>query len=283
LSKVYPHNFGDTPACHVDDYVDFTKNVFDRGRLKSDSIPRLDMEFTGGNVSKSRFHTAEEDRMDVENIVAKERERMEAEIEELREEANDLLEAAKEKTKASELQAKELIDDARRKTEEIEAIAYQAGFAQGEQAGTALAEQKMEPVIRNLTKVIASAADQEERILREREEELVRVAFVIARKVLHRELLLDESVVLSVVREALTKARRASTIALRVSPQDFRFLEGHMEQMKSLVDTETQIQIEPDPKVSRGGCRLSSNMGEIDSTLETMFENLEGYVWDKEE
>lgn len=179
--------------------------------------------------------------------------------------------------------AEQAIEEARRKTEEIEAQAYQAGFEQGEESGRKFQEQKMMSVIRNLEAVVRSARESRENWQQQCEEELVRLLRLVARKTIQRELRQDPSVVLDIVRRAIRLVQESSRIVLYVSPQDFGFIEEHLDQFHALVEDNARLNLEIDENISRGGCRLVSDTGEVDATLDTMFRNLDEEILGREE
>jgi flagellar assembly protein FliH len=179
-------------------------------------------------------------------------------------------------------QAGVIIEEGRKKAEETEATAYQAGFEQGETAGKQLAEQKIEPVIRGLRSVVENLAGRQEELLQAKEEEFVKGGLLIALQLIHREIRQDPSVVLDVVRAAIRKMQRASRLTIYVSAQDFKFLEDHLELLQTLTESGATVNIEPDASVGRGGCRVVSNTGEIDATIDSMIGQLKSQVWEED-
>jgi flagellar assembly protein FliH len=198
----------------------------------------------------------------------------------------ELLEAAQaeaaEILERANAEAGESLQAARRRGEEVEAAGYQAGFEQGEKAGQQLGEQKTEPLLNHLKTILEQIPDQHEELFRSREEQLVHIAYLVGLQVLHRELKQDESVVLDVVRAAMQKVRQATRVTVYVSPRDFQFLESHMESLKSLTGENETISLEPDEEMARGGCRIISNTGEVDATVNSMIENLRERLWESE-
>ena len=216
----------------------------------------------------------------------REAERMREEAQAGLKEAKETLAQARERAKVvsedARKSAEAMVEDARRRTEQIEAQAYQAGFEQGEEAGRALSKQKTESVIRSLRQVVEEAAAQRSELLSQSEEDLVKLAFLISLQVLQREIRQDPSVVLDVTRAALKKAKRTSRLILFVSPHDFRFVEEHLDQLRSSSGAGAEIKVEPDPDLARGGCRVQCDCGEVDASIEVMIDNLRKRVWPQE-
>ncbi|MBN1866129.1 hypothetical protein JW916_02435 [Candidatus Sumerlaeota bacterium] len=206
----------------------------------------------------------------------------ESEVERARKEIERQLEMAREALSEANRDAERIVEDARRRSEEIEAVAYQAGFQQGEEAGQRLSDQKTETAMRSLRELLEEIEKQRSEYVQSCEENLVRLALLIALRLIHREIRQDPSVVFDVVREAVTRVRRASRLTVFVSPHDFKFIEGHLDDLTGLTSRETRISIEPDSDIGRGGCRVTSNAGEVDATIDSMIHNIQKRLWEAE-
>ena len=203
---------------------------------------------------------------------SREARRLRAEARTLRDEAL----AARDRTLA---EVARRLEEPRARTDQIEAAAYQAGFQQGEEAGKRLGEQKAQSVLHRLEALVEETGRQQAQALHDSEQELVKLAVLIALQVVHRELRQDPSVVLDTVRAGIERLRRASRLTLHVSSQDFQFLEEHMEVLRSMAPATTPLSVEPDPTIAQGGCRIVSNTGEVDATVETAVHKLIERVW----
>jgi len=203
-------------------------------------------------------------------------------LEEARQRANAIHENAHRFAEETRRRAAEMLEEARRQVEEVEARAYQAGFAQGEEAGRRLGEQKVESVLKSLRSVIERMVAQRDALFKASEQELVRLAYLISLKVIHREIQQEPNVVLDMVRAALAKTHQASQITIQVSPTDFRFLEGQSELVRDLAGNRANVQIEPSSEVGRGGCRILSEAGEVDARVESMLDVFRKRIWEEE-
>ena len=186
-----------------------------------------------------------------------------AELESAREEAAQIVADAEER-------AAEIVRQAQRDSETVEARGYQAGFEQGEEAGRRLGDQKIETIVRSLGAMVESFTTHQRDLLVAGQEQMVKLASALALKLIQRELRQDPTVVLDVVREALARVQDAMNLTIHVSPSDFQFIEGHLEEFRRLTEGDAEIVLEPDPEVDRGGCRVKSDCGEVDATLRTM-------------
>ena len=110
--------------------------------------------------------------------------------------------------------------------------AYQKGFndglekgtVEGERTGFACASKKLEPVLESFRDALLQLKNLRAGTLRQIEKEVVELAIAIARKVVCREIEMDREVVLYVAREALSRIDEPGKIKIKMSPQDFEFI-----------------------------------------------------------
>jgi flagellar assembly protein FliH len=84
----------------------------------------------------------------------------------------------------------------------------------------------------------------------------------------------DPQVVLTIIENALQSSVRSDQYRIRVNPEDLE----HVTQQKPLflasISGLKNLSVEADPAISRGGCRVDSELGEVDATLETQLESI---------
>src|SRR5690606_5689503 len=98
---------------------------------------------------------------------------------------------------------------------------------------------------------------------------VVELALRIARQVVARELVQDPALIQAVARQAMAQlSGHASQRVLKLHPQDFALL--HQQLGDELNQAGWQLQA--DPSLTRGGCRVHSADTEVDATLETRWQ-----------
>jgi len=90
-------------------------------------------------------------------------------------------------------------EELKREFEARAQAAYQQGYAAGQAAGIQQASERIEPAAAALNHVVAELASLRRRFRSEVEEDTVKLAIAIARRVLHRELAVDPEAVLGLV------------------------------------------------------------------------------------
>jgi flagellar biosynthesis/type III secretory pathway protein FliH len=86
-----------------------------------------------------------------------------------------------------------------------------------------------------------------------------------------QELALSPAHIRSIVDGELARVRRARAIELHVHPDDRQLLDS-TEDMRSRLELAGALRVVEDAQLTRGGCVLITNLGEIDARLETRLE-----------
>ena len=179
-----------------------------------------------------------------------------------------------------ERRAEKIVEEARSQAEAIQRDAYHAGFEQGERAGEKLALQKIEPVMHTFEKLIEAINGEHETLTQRYESELIKIAFLIATEILKKTIEMDADVVRTVVSGALSKVSKSKTIKLIVSPPDEALIKQFMENQAGATWIPPHVGIESDAEIGRGGCKILTESGEIDATIETQLSMMRGVLWD---
>ena len=150
---------------------------------------------------------------------------------------------------------------------QIERDAYEKGFSQGQKDGFALGKKRLEESAKRLEAVINSLSGLKMRLYRESEEEILRLAIEIAKKIVHRELTVDTDAVLRTIRKATDFLNERTSIRILLNPADMDKVEEAVPQLKVEKKIES-VELVPDPSVSRGGCILETGFGTVNATIE---------------
>lgn len=147
--------------------------------------------------------------------------------------------------------------------EELERQAREEGFAAGRKEGLAAAASERDALVRRLESLLEAAVRPLDALDDATEQELARLATVIARRVLAHELTTSPTLIVQAVQQA-ARALPAATRALqvRVHPEDLAVLREHHV-------AEEHWQLLPDPSLERGDCLLESERSRLDARVET--------------
>ncbi|TPG07385.1 flagellar assembly protein FliH [Rhodanobacter glycinis] len=145
----------------------------------------------------------------------------------------------------------------------LERQAREEGYAAGHAEGKAAAQQQLRQRMAQLDALYESAARPLQALDEQTEQELARLATIVASRVIVRELQLAPGLIAKVVRQAAS-ALPAATRELRVHvhPDDLALLQ-------ELGAAESHWQLLADPALARGDCQLESARSRLDARVET--------------
>lgn len=157
--------------------------------------------------------------------------------------------------------------------------AYQQGVEAGKkELSESLQEEldrKLEDAAANFDSLVREFGAEIGRLNQDFDKAIVTLAIAIARRVVAREIDVDEGAVLARSREAIRKIIGVEKIKIHVNPSDEEYIRGHRNELSVYADSVKEIVIEADNKVDRGGCVIESELGNIDARVSTQFELIE--------
>ena len=142
----------------------------------------------------------------------------------------------------------------------LEREAFGKGFDQGEQAGAEAAGQRGEAMLHRLTQTLDELTTVRADMIRQTERQMVQLALAIARRIVQREVSLDPDLLLAMARVALERLGDSARVTVRLHPEDYAA--ANADRVVEL--TSSNVTIVQDARLSRGGCRVESDMGLLD-------------------
>lgn len=195
-------------------------------------------------------------------------------------------------------QAEQLILEAQAEAAQVLQRAQQAGYAAGLNAGRTEAEREFEPhvaeavqlrVQTRLNPVVAALTDATLRLVQDREQILLQweksaigLSIAIARRIVRRELQASPEPPRALIAEALELASGASSIVLKLHPDDVAELETSSSEWRQLLTGHRNLSVDADVTLARGDCRVETPEGEIDGRIETQFSRIVTELWGDE-
>ncbi|MDX2153261.1 MAG: FliH/SctL family protein [Bryobacteraceae bacterium] len=150
-------------------------------------------------------------------------------------------------------------------------LEYQRGRREGEAAGAQRADEKLRSHQERLAASIAETATYRDRYRRQAEQDLVRLALAIARRILQRELHIDPEAILGLVKVALEKIALREVQTVRVHSGDLPILKAHLDR----IGAPPSVKLEADPSLERGAVIFDTVRGQLDASVETQLQQIE--------
>jgi flagellar assembly protein FliH len=183
-----------------------------------------------------------------------------------------------------------MVDDAERLAKHLTANAdqrgysegYQRGLAEGRAEGTRLgrdeALQQAAAEARALSERWVAAIDQwearRERMFAEAREDVVRFAFALAERIVHRVVRVDASIVRDQLAVSLRLLGRPTALQISVNPEDRPVVEAILPDVKAALGRSTHVHLHDDPALERGGCVLATVGGYVDASIQTQLDRM---------
>ena len=152
----------------------------------------------------------------------------------------------------------------------VERDAFAKGFAQGERAGAEAAAVQGEAMLRRLMQTLEEVTDLRERMIRDTEEQMVRLALAIARRVVHREVSLDRDLIMAIARVAMDRIGDGAAVTIRLNADDYVAISA----ARQTPWTDGHVTVKADARVPRGGCRIESDLGLIDAGVDAQLQEI---------
>ncbi len=149
--------------------------------------------------------------------------------------------------------------------------AYQQGLAAGEAAAQQRVHQKLDPVLHGLNTMIAELTSLKKRVRAEAEDDAVKLAVAIARRVLYREIATDPEAILGLVKAAFSKLNARETQRLRVSPSDAAAIQEHRVRLQ----IPPGLEIASDGSLTPGSAIFETSRGDLDASVDTQLAEID--------
>jgi flagellar biosynthesis/type III secretory pathway protein FliH len=156
------------------------------------------------------------------------------------------------KTEAAAIRAR-----ARQEAEAARASAH----AEGYEAGRAEA-----------AKQLFDLARMQAELAKRTETQALQAVLLVSAELLGSTLQAEPQRILDVLAPQLARLRHAQRLLLKLHPDDAGWLEQHRSALQARcaeLQLDAQLELHADPSITRGGCMLEANVGELDARVET--------------
>lgn len=157
--------------------------------------------------------------------------------------------------------------------EDVEQRAYQEAYAKGREAGLAAARaetqqqlDRLKQQVAKLESILNTLAAPLRDLDAQVEEQLMHLALTVAKQLVRRELRIDPSQVIAIIRETVgLLPMSARDVRVHLHPEDAAVVR---ERLASPGQDRAWTIVE-DPVMTRGGCRVTTDTASIDARLES--------------
>jgi flagellar assembly protein FliH len=155
--------------------------------------------------------------------------------------------------------------------------AVQRGYAEGEAAARAALGESTKAINAELTMTVARISQMRSAIYKEAQADLLKLSIAIARRILHRELLVSPDILQSIVSVVLDKLDRQEVQRIRVHPA----MAARLDQDLKNLSQQRRIQVESDPMLAPGACIFETSRGNVDASIDSQLGEIERGLADR--
>jgi flagellar assembly protein FliH len=174
---------------------------------------------------------------------------------------------------------KEAFDQGRAEGHEAgHAEGHAEGLAEGLKTGEESAAAQIEEMTKAYAESMTAVAMFKDTLRAQVEDEVVRLALTVAKKIVHREIQIDRTIIHTLVRVALGRVSGKSAVVIRLSPVDYEYMVREREDLAK--EEGREITFESDNILTQGSCLIQTETGDIDARIEEEFHEVESLFFE---
>jgi len=167
-------------------------------------------------------------------------------------------------------EADQIITQAENNKEMIEKAAHEKGMQEVQKLVDEQVSQQIADFRKNLSETLEKVSTLHDDLAYQVESDLVKLSIEIAKKIVAREVNVDNEIALKLVKVSLKRLDSRIMAEVRLHPNDFAFIQDHREGL----DSHSSLKLIEDSSISKGGCLIHTETGDIDAKLESQFEEI---------
>ncbi len=161
---------------------------------------------------------------------------------------------------------------------------YDKGFADGKKSAVKMLEneykKKIIKSINDFENLMIALNNEFEEYKTQFDKHIITLSVAIAEKILKREVLLDDSRIVDIFKEAINKILGVESITVLVNPADEELIRNKKSEIVNKYDSIKEITIQSNDKIERGGCKIESRLGNVDARLSSQLKIIEDALLD---
>ncbi|RNC70713.1 MAG: flagellar assembly protein FliH [Desulfuromonadales bacterium] len=147
-------------------------------------------------------------------------------------------------------------------------------YRNGMDEGRRQAERGLANVFKSLRDGVTALTGLRSRVLKESEEDLLRLAVMIAGKVVQQEIRQEPRILAAIVAAAVGGCAERDRVVVRLNPDDYAVVAANRQAYLAGLGDETPITLTPDDGVGPGGCLVETATGTVDARIEAQLDEI---------
>lgn len=152
--------------------------------------------------------------------------------------------------------------------------AYERGFSEGLEEGTRRAKQELSSACNAVEKLIEEVRVLKQNMWEESESEVLKLALLIAEKIIYRGIFLDRDIIIDVLKDALGYIRDKEEVKIRLNPKDYDYIIDVKPDILSSFGATENFIFKKDENIQPGGATIETIHAEVDARVEHRFKKV---------
>jgi flagellar assembly protein FliH len=200
---------------------------------------------------------------------------LQKEIESLNEQADKRYEEARLAKEESEAEAQRRIDEAERHVEEIRAQGHKEGYEAGHEEGLRKRYEEAGAYLQNLEEILDDLTQFRRHVRYFMEKDGVRLAVLMAKKILQQELKVNKTVIWKLLAATLADMEGTGQFRIWLSPEDFKFAMGARPTLERFINEDQALTFRERAELPPGNAMIETDREVIDLSLVSQFRHME--------
>jgi flagellar assembly protein FliH len=158
--------------------------------------------------------------------------------------------------------------------QETQRESFDKGFTEGIREGMTRQKKEYAHTISSVVATMKELAELRQKIIEETEQDILRLVFAVAEKVLSQEVQQNKTVVISVLKEAIRGITARDGMKIHLNPHDFQNITEIKDDLQTDMEGINDILFEEDPGVKPGGVIIETLFGEVDARLNQQLQEI---------
>ncbi|HEY3304607.1 MAG TPA: FliH/SctL family protein [Candidatus Binatia bacterium] len=174
--------------------------------------------------------------------------------------------------------AEEILAAARSGVESLRKEAYEEGKSLGREE----ARNEILPALIGFAQAGQSLIVFEEQMVTRFTPQMVRLALAIAEKIVGKAVAEDPEIIASVLERARKEVPDARLVRVRLHPADYNVLvEMRSDLVRAGEEGGRKVEVLASDEIGRGGCRIETEIGSVDASIPTQFQEIKRQLLDE--
>jgi len=158
--------------------------------------------------------------------------------------------------------------------------AYEERLAKGEEKGYGDGIKKAEPVVTRMQELLAELEGLWHHLVQTYEAQIIDLVGRAAEKVVLSHVSLDHETIKRSIHQAFGTIPEPVSATIEVNPKEMEYIETLKEDFFTQVKSLKHVSLIPNASVSPGGCRIKTDTGEVDATVESRLDAVRQSIMD---